>query len=235
MDNILYAHSIKINDSISLHVPTVGEIYDNEDQYYAAVFSLIATPYDMMVKLDDAGIDFTKINDFELFMMLFKQFQQMDISLIFGELDLRGFVIVQNESNGEYLLRDLETGVQIDRSIHALICKHIRKFLNMPRNDKRPGHEEARRYMLERARLKQKRQARKKRESQLENYIIALVNTEQFPYNYMTVRDLTIYQFYASLMQISHKIKFDNVMIGYYAGTVKDDSLKAQDKTWIKT
>lgn len=235
MDNILYAHSIKINDSINLHVPTVGEIYDNEDQYYAAVFSLIATPYDMMVQLDDAGIDFTKINDFELFMMLFKQFQQMDISLIFGELDLRGFVIVQNESNGEYLLRDLETGVQIDRSIHALICKHIRKFLNMPRNDKRPGNEEARHYMLERARLKQKRQARKKRESQLESYIVALVNTEQFPYNYTTVRDLTIYQFYASLMQISHKIKFDNVMIGYYAGTVKDDSLKAQDKTWIKT
>lgn len=189
----------------------------------------------MMVQLDDAGIDFTKINDFELFMMLFKQLQQMDISLIFGDLDLSGFSVVQNESNGEYLLRNMETGVQIDRAIHALICKHIRKFLNLPRQDKRPGNDEARKYMLERARLKQKRQARKKRESQLESYIVALVNAEQFPYNYMTVRDITIYQFYASLTQISHKIKFDNVMIGYYAGTVKDDSLKAQDKTWIKT
>lgn len=223
-----------MNDAITIHIPSVGEIYDNEDQYYAAVFSLIATPYDMMVQLEDAGVDFTKINDFELFMMLFKQVQQMDTSMIFGDLDLSGFVVVQNEDNGEYLLRNLETGVQIDRAIHALICKHLRKFLNIPRNDKRPGNEEARKYMLERARLKQKRQARKKRESQLENYIIALVNTEQFPYNYMTVRDLTIFQFYASLLQISHKIKFDNMMIGYYAGTVKGDDLKQQDKSWIK-
>ena len=224
-----------MNDAITIHIPSVGEIYDNEDQYYAVVFSLIATPYDMMVQLEDAGVDFTKINDFELFMMLFKQVQQMDTSLIFGDLDLSGFVVVQNEDNGEYLLRNLETGVQIDRAIHALICKHLRKFLNIPRNDKRPGNEEARKYMLERARLKQKRQAHKKRESQLENYIIALVNTEQFPYNYTTVRDLTIFQFYASLMQISHKIKFDNMMIGYYAGTVKGDDLKQQDKSWIKT
>ena len=223
-----------MNDAISIHIPTVGEVYDNEELYYAAVFSLIATPYDMMVQLEDAGVDFTKINDFELFMMLFKQIQQMDTSLIFGDLDLSEFVVVKNEDNGEYMLRNLDTGVQIDRAIHALICKHLRRFLNIPRNDKRPGNEEARKYMLERARLKQKRQARKKRESQLENYIIALVNTEQFPYTYSSARDLTIYQFYASLMQISHKIKFDNMMIGSYAGTIKADSLKSQDKTWIK-
>lgn len=235
MDNILFAHSIRINDDIVLHIPTVGEIYENEESYYNAVFSIIATPYDMMVQLEDAGIDFAKINDFDLFLLLYKQLQNMDVSMIFGAFNLSGFYIVQNTENGEYMLHNPDTGVKIDRAIHALICKHLRKFLNLPRNDKRPGNEEARAYMLERARLKQKRQARKKRESQLESLIIALVNTEQFPYNYDTVRDLTIYQFYASLTQIAHKIKFDNVMIGYYAGTVKDDSLKAQDKTWIKS
>lgn len=235
MNNILFADTIKINDLITLRIPTVGDIYDHEDQYFAAVFSLVATPYDMMVQLDDIGIDFTKINDFELFMLMFKQLQQMDTSMIFGDLDLKEFAMVRNEQNGEYLLLNAQTGAKIDRAIHSMICKHLRKFLNIPRNDKRPGNEEARKYMLERARLKQKRHSHKKHDSQLENYIIALVNTEQFPYNYTTVRDITIYQFYASLTQISHKINFDNVMIGYYAGTIKEDSLKTRDKTWIKS
>ena len=235
MENILFSSSIRVNDAISIHIPTVGEIYDNEDAYYTYALSWLATPYDMMVQLEDAHIDFTAINDFQLFLILFDQIKRMDSSLVFGDLDLSKFVVMQNEANGEYLVRDPETGVCIDRSLHALICKHLRRILNIPRNDKRPGNAEAKRYMLERARLKLKRQARKQRESQLETYIIALVNTEQFPYNYTTVRDMTIYQFYASMGQISHKIKFDNLMIGYYAGTIKEDSLKAKDKTWVKT
>lgn len=67
----------------------------------------------------------------------------------------------------------------------------------------------------------------------LEDYIVALVNTEQFPYNYKTVRDISIIQFYASLNQISHKIKFDNTMVGYYAGTVKLDDISESDRSWI--
>lgn len=235
MQNLLYLSSIPINDAISVNVPTVGYMYDHEDEYYTTVFSIIATPYEMMVQLDDAGIDFAAINEFDLFLYMFPNLKQMDTSAVFGDLDLSKFVTAVNEQNGEYVLVDPETGVKIDRVIHSEICRCLRKLLNMPRNDKRPGNDEARRYMLERARLKQKRMARKKRESQLEAYIVALVNTEQFPYNYTTVRDLTIYQFYASLMQISHKISFDNLMIGYYAGTIKADSLKSKDKTWIKT
>lgn len=234
MPGLLFAQDIRINDKIILHIPTVGEVYDNEEEYYAAVSVIVATPYDMMVQLDDAHIDFTQINDFQLFLMLFEQLKQMDTSLLFGDLDLRGFEIVQNRDSGEFLLYDTQTGAQIDRAIHGLICKHLRKLLNITRNDKRPGNDEARRYMLERARLKLRRQSKKKPESQLEKYIVALVNTEQFPYNYVSVRDLTIYQFYASLNQIAHKIQFDNLMIGYYAGTVKGDSLGANEKSWIK-
>lgn len=234
MDNLLFAHDIRINEKITLHIPTVSEIYDNEETYYAAVSILVATPYDMMVQLEDANIDFMKINDFQLFLMLFGQLREMDTSLLLGKLDLRGFEVVVNEVNGEYMLRDPKTDICIDRAVHALICKHLRKILNIPRNDKRPGNEEARKYLLERARQKLRRQSRKQRESQLEKYIVALVNTAEFPYDFTSVRDMTIYQFYASLMQISHKIQFDNLMAGYYAGTIKGDSLHAKDKTWIK-
>lgn len=234
MANLLFATEIPINEKISIHIPTLGEVYDNEENYFAVVSTIIATPYDMMVQLDDAHIDFTKITDFQLFLMLIGHLRELDTSLVFGSLDFSKFNVVINEVNNEYMLEDPETGIRIDRAIHGLICKHLREILNIPKNNKRPGNEEARRYLLERERQKLRRKPRKPPESQLEKYIVALVNTEQFPYDYTSVRGVTIYQFYASLAQIAHKIQFDHLMAGYYAGTIKGDSLHAKDKTWIK-
>ena len=233
MSGLLYANEYKINDSISMRIPTVGEIIDDEDAYFDTVCLIVATPYDMMAQLDDIGIDFTKINDFELFCLLFKQLQETDTSIIFGDLDLTAFKPAVSEINGTVVLWDDIHDIVIDRGIHNQIATFLRKLLYMKRNEKRPANEEARRYLIDRAKAKLKRRKKKSGDSQLEKSVIALVNTEQFPYDYTTVRDITIYQFYSSLQQITHKIKFDNTMIGYYAGTVKLDDLDPQDRNWI--
>lgn len=235
MSSILFSKNIQVNKAISISIPTVGQILDNEDSYFDLVYSIIATPYDMMVQLDDAGIDFTKVTDFDLFLLMFRQLQTKDVSLIFGDLDLGKFQLARQEhQNGNYILVNNETGVVIDRLTHSIICKEIRNMLNIERNDKEPGNEEARRYLIDRERKRQKRK-KKQKNSMLEKYIVALVNTSEFPYNYESVRDMTIYQFYASLKQIAHKIKFDNSMHGVYAGTVKFEDLKQDDRSWIKT
>lgn len=236
MASLLYADHYDINEHISIKIPTVGEIIDNDEAYYELVCSIVATPYTMMVQLDDAGIDYTKLTDFDLFCLLFGRLRTLDASLVFGDLDLTKFEAAVNEENNRVVLVDQESGTVIDRGIHDQICKFIRKMLCMTREDKRPANEEAKKYMIERARKAQARLKRKKQgehKSPLETLIVALVNTEQFPYTYDTVRNITIYQFYASLHQISHKIKYDNTMIGYYAGTVKFDDLAMEDRTWI--
>lgn len=234
MSGTLYAKSLPVSDSISIVVPSVGEILDNEDQYYEAVSTIIATPYDMMVQLDDAGIDFTKINDYELFCLLFPRLKELDTHLLFGELDIRNVQTAVDERDGKLLLVDPETDLRIDRVVHNQICNQLRKMLHITKDVKSPGNDEAKRYMIERARRKQRRLNKKKPESQIENYVIALVNTEQFPYNYESVRNISILQFYASLNQIVHKIKYDNTMVGFYAGTIKLEDIKMDDRTWIQ-
>ncbi len=231
---MLYAKKIPINDNISIAVPTVGEIIDNEDSYFDAICMIVATPYDMMVQLDDAHIAFDKISNFDLFCLFFHNFKDMNTSLIFGDLDLSKMITVRNTETGEVVIRDPDSGVVIDKVIHSMICDALCKMLHMPRNNKTSGNDEAREYLIERERRRQSRRKKKKRCSQLENYIIALVNTEQFPYNYETVRDISIYQFYASLDQIAHKINYDNTMVGYFAGTIKFDDLPPADRTWIQ-
>lgn len=232
-NSTLYETKHKINDYITIRVPTVGEIIENEDDYYGNVALIVATPFDMMVQLDDMKIDFTKINDWDLFCLLFNELRTRDLSLIFDELDLNDFVIAEDKKTGNIVLINPNTGAKIDQAIHDQICRYLRSILRLQKNDKRPANEEARKYLIERARIKMRRRKKSRAESQIEKYIIALVNTSEFPYTYETVLGLTINQFYASLHQIIKKIKYDNLMIGCYAGTVNMKELDQNELNWI--
>lgn len=232
-NGILYARSLPITEKISITVPTVGDILRDEETYYGATTSIIATPYDFMVQLSDAGIEFDAITEFDLFLLLFPSLAKADTRLVFGELDLGGFEIAVNNQNGKVSLVDQENDIVIDKAIHHRISAAIREINSIEKVNKKPGNGEARKYMIERMRIKQKRAARKQRKSQLEDEIIALVNTQQFKYDYTSVLDLSIYQFKASLNQIVRKTNYDNLMHGCYSGTVKVKELSQDQLNWI--
>ena len=129
---------------------------------------------------------------------------------------------------------NFETGAIIDRKLHMQICTFLRKLLNIEKNDKKPGNEDGKEWMLERARVELRKRLRlAKDSSQLEEHIIALVNTAEFSYDYESVRDLTIYQFNSSLNQIIKKVRFDNLMIGCYAGTINAKELNPDELNWL--
>lgn len=210
---------------------------EDEGAYYDAITAITATPYDFMVQLDDMGIDFSAISSYELFLLLFRGLQEMDTRLIFGDLDLSKFCPAINEENGMIVLRDFENDIVIDRGVHAKICAVLRKINHLTKEDKHPANEEAKKFMIERARVKQKRRSRSKSidASQIESLIIALVNTEQFKYGYEEVLDLTVFQFFCSVYQIIKKVNYDNTMIGCYAGTVDMKKLNKDDLNWLST
>lgn len=231
--SILYKRQYSINDFIHVEIPTVGEIIDREDSYYSMVSLITATPCDMMVQLDDMGIDFTKINDYELFVLMFQVLKTMDTSMIFGDLDLTKFSVMVSPQNGTIVLRDPDTGIVIDRNIHAMICQAVRKIHHLKPNNKKPANTEAKKYMIQRARIKMNRRKNKEECSQLEELIVALVNTEQFHYDFNSVRDLTIYQFNESVQQVIKKIDFDNKMHGIYAGTISAKDISQDELNWL--
>ena len=231
--NLLYQKAIPINDSIRIIIPTVGEIIDNEDAYYGLVSVLTAMPVDLMVQLEDAGIDFTSINEYELFLLLFAGFKSQDTSLIFGDLDLSKFKMAVNEQNGNVVLLDEEHDIKIDRAIHGQIAGVLRKIHHLEKNNRKPANKEAQEYMLKRAREKMRRKRNRKEDSQLEQLIIAMVNTEQYKYDFEGTRELSIYQFNESVRQIIKKVDYDNRMYGVYAGTVDAKDLSQDDLNWL--
>lgn len=231
--NLLYKQEYAINEHIRIQIPTVGEVLDNEDDYYTMVTMLTAMPVDMMVQLDDIGVDFTAINEYELFLLLFNALKDKDTSLIFGGLDLKPFRSAVNPQNNTIVLRNKETGVVIDRGIQGQIASVLRKIHNLKRNNRKPANQEAREYMLQRAREKMRRRSKRVNDSQLEELIVAMVNTEQFHYGFEGTRELSIYQFNESVRQVIKKIDYDNRMHGVYAGTVNAKELSQDDLNWL--
>lgn len=231
--HLLYQREYPVNDQISIRIPTVGEILPQEDIYYGMVSMITATPYDMMVQLDDIGIDYTTINDYDLFLLVFNAMKREDTSLIFGDLDLQRFETMINPQNNMVVLRDKSSGIVIDRSIHSGICQAIRAIHHLKRNARKPGNSEAKAYLLQRARMKMRRRKNRVEDSQLEDLIVAMVNTEQFHYGFEDVLDLTIYQFNESVQQVIKKIDFDNKMHGIYAGTISAKDLNQNDLNWL--
>lgn len=231
--NLLYQREYPINDSIRIIIPTVGEIIDDEDAYYSLVSVLTAMPVDMLVQLEDAGIDFTSINEYGLFLLLFAGIKSQDTSLIFGDLDLSKFKMAVNEQNGNVVLLDEEHDIKIDRAVHGQIAGVLRKIHHLEKNNRKPANEEAKKFMLERARAKQRRRKNRKEDSQLESLIVAMVNTEQYKYGFEGTRELSIYQFNESVRQVIKKVDYDNRMYGIYAGTVNAKDLSQYDLNWL--
>lgn len=231
--NLLYKKQYEINDSIKIVIPSVGEIIDNEDSYYSIITVLTAMPIDLMVPLDDAGIDYTEINEYDLFLIMFAGLKAQDTSLVFGNLDLTKFEISVNQKNGKIVLYDAEDDIVIDRATHAQIARVLRKIHHLEKNRRKPANKEAKEYMLERAREKMRRNRNRKQESQLEPLIIAMVNAEQYKYDFEGTRELSIYQFNESVRQIIKKVDYDNRMYGIYAGTINAKELSQDDLNWL--
>lgn len=231
--NLLYKKEFAINDRLSVVIPTVGNIIDSEDDYYSIVNIFTSTPIDMIAPLDEVGIDFTSINEWELFLLFFGQLKSMDTSLVLGDLDLSKFEMCVNTENGNVVLYDEENNITIDRAIHDKIALVLRTIHHLEKNNRRPGNEEAKKYLIKRAREKAKRHKNRKRESQLEPLIVAMVNTEQYKYDFEGTRELSIYQFNESVRQVIKKVDYDNLMYGVYAGTINAKELGHDKLNWL--
>lgn len=234
--SLLKLNKVDITPSIHIRLPTVGEILDDEQSYYNLISSLTATPYQYMVQLDDLGIDFTQITDYQLFMMLFPSFSQKDMKILFGEIELSDISVHQNNQNNTQVLYSPKNDIIIDEFIYTRLVDTLRKVNNIEKFKGKPGNEAAKKYLIDKERKRQKRKLNKPYEPYLEKLVIALVNSPEFKYNYEEVINLSIYKFNQSFKQIQTRIAFDNTMIGVYAGTV--DTSKLNDRSclsWLQT
>jgi len=109
----------------------------------------------------------------------------------------------------------------------------LRRINHFERNYHKPGNEAAREYMIERARIKMKRRKDKTKDSDLASLIVAMVNSEQYKFDFEGTKNLTIYQFNECVKQVIKKNDYNNKMYGIYAGTISAKELDRNDLNWL--
>lgn len=219
-------------------MPTVREIVDSDYLYLGLASALAATPYDFMVQLDDVGLDWNEVSQYELFLMVLSGMitdDTVETSMLFGSLDIHGFRQAKNPS-GEIVFYHKDLDIEINEAVSAKIIYTLRKINNIASKNKLAGNDEARQYLLKRARKKQAREMRRRKDgdiNQLESLIVAFVNTHQSSYTFETVLDMSIYQFHLSIMQVVKKTNYDNIMIGHYTGNLNANELSQSLTDWL--
>lgn len=233
-------YDVIISDHIRIRQPTLSEICEyGEKEYYNMVYTLCSVGADLKWQLDDLGIDYTKISDFELFYsILARNFSTDKTRILFGDTvdfskmkvmyhtKLKENVMIQILDHGDYL--------QIDRCVYSSMIHTLRKIHRLKRNEEMPGNEATKQILIEDARDEYKENKDRIRKSYLLPFISSMVNSDGFKRDDITVFDMRIYAFMDSVARIS-KIKNAELLLqsGYSGFGIDLKKLNKEETNWL--
>ena len=227
-----------VSKHIIIHQPTLDEVCEyGEREYYSMIYQLTSTPQSLKWQLWDMGVDYTKISAYELFYgMIYKMYPQEKTSIIFGDLDLTQFQLMQRKDDESILLYQVIDGeeVVIDEFTYNIIVDYLRQVHLIHKDEKMPANESTKMVLIEDDRDEYLRNKNKEYHSQLKNLISSMVNCEGFKYNHTQVWDMKINAFMDSVRRIS-KIKNADLLLqsGYSGFGVNLKEINKKQLDWL--
>lgn len=169
-----------INDKIYIEFPTVRQVmFDiGEKQYWSVLFSLIATSSDIIAQLDEVGLDWEKVSDFEVFIRHFVFMPQEQIHIFLPTVNRDNYSIEENPESEELILHDNIDDIVLDKLIVEKIADYLRYAHGLKKNVIKAGNTYTHRDLIDDAKEELKKQKRrpKQQKSQLKAYISYLAN-----------------------------------------------------------
>lgn len=222
-----------INDKIKLAQPTIGQIVDyGEASYFSMVHTLSAIPSDMKSQLWDMGLDWCKLEDFELFIMLSQTMTPDRTGILFGDLDFSKMKPFRSNQNDEIVIADKETGVIIDKLIYMRIVAYIRKLHNItPRVEKAKG-KRAKQAMID----DDRRTREYNKDKPFKSYLLPLISAVKVKQGYTKdyVRNMGLYEFFDDLSRMQVINSADHLLNGMYCGMADLSKVPKEQLNWLR-
>lgn len=238
-----YGAEFPIGNMVIRH-PTIREILNyGEDNFFNAINLFILKPSDMMVQLDDSGIDYTKITPFDVFILLCSEIMVADQNGEESEVRKRlewltgidDFELSVDDD--KVFLKSMSSDAVIDIAVYTQIRQFLMKITFHKDKEKyNPGNESTRKAIIAEERRKLKREQKKKnKKSLLAAQISSIVWGNRNGYKYNDVLDMPLYQFYDGLCRLNRIKNYDFNMLGYYSGNIKTSDMKKieDDIDWM--
>lgn len=217
----------KINDNLTIHQPTLGEIIDfGERKYFGLISALTATPSEYKAPLSDMGVDWEKVDDYDMFVMFSRGVSRPEGSILFGDLDLSAMLPFVNGAN-ELALRS-DSGVVIDKYIYYNISEYLTKTHGIKKKRDVAGNAFTKRMLIKLNREELERNRSKPYESKLLPLVSTLVNSPGFKYNSAQVRDVGIIEFMDSVGRAQIIRHANAILNGMCTGMVDASKINAE-------
>lgn len=225
-----------INEKIKLAQPTIGQIVDyGESQYFSMVHTLTAIPSDVKSLLWDnpnGRIDWTEIEDFDLFVMLSQNMTPDQTGIIFGDLDFSKLRPYRHPKNDEVILADKEAGVLIDKLIYMRMMAFLRKLHNITPKPERAKGKRAKQAMIE----EDRRNREYNKDKPFKSYLLPLISAVKVKQGYTKdyVRNMGMFEFFDDLSRLSIIDNANHLLNAAYAGTLDMKKIKKEELNWLR-
>jgi len=103
-----FGEPFDVGNGMKILTPTIGDILElpNSDMtFYQTLYIWVSNPTTYRLMLWDNGIDWNKISNYELFLMLYKSENKQVSKMLFGDIDFDDFqlyskTIVEKDDDG---------------------------------------------------------------------------------------------------------------------------------------
>ncbi len=223
-----------VNDYITITIPKIGEVVKyGERQYYSMVQTITAIPSEMKASLWDAGIDWTQITDFQLFMMLAPTLPKDKTYILFGDLDFQAMKPFENKFNETIVLRNPDTGAVIDELAYGKITSYLCSAHNLTKKVEKAANEFTKKFMIDEDRQKLQHNAKQPYKSFLRPLISAVKCRQGYTLDY--VKNMGLFEFFDDVNRLQVIVNADALLQGSYSGMVDTSKIPKKNFDWCRS
>lgn len=244
-----FGEPFEVGNGITILQPTVGQILEvGESDFYGTLYIFIANPTTYRVQLWDMGVDWNKIKDYELFMMLVKNVKPEISHVMFGDIDFTGFqpyskTVVKTNDDGEEeqvqvpTLYNKELDIELSEDDYILIAEYLSVMFNIyPKIESAKG-KLTKQSIIEEEKMNLEARAEKgeTEESGLLSLVSACVNHPGFKYKLQELREVGICQFMDSVQRLQVYESSTALLKGMYSGFVDGKKISNDSYNWMRS
>lgn len=223
-----------INENIKLHQPTIGQVVDyGEGAYFSMVHTMTAIPSDVKSVLwDQMELDWTTVEDFDLFVMFSQTMTPDKTGIIFGDLNFSNMRPYRNPQNEEIVLVDRDAGIVIDKLIYMRMMTFLRKLHNItPKPEKAKG-KRAKQAMID----EDRRNREYNKDKTFRSYLLPLISAVKVKQGYTKdyVRNMGLYEFFDDLSRMQVIDSASHLLNGMYCGMADLSKVDKKELNWLR-
>lgn len=244
-----FGEPFEVGNGITIYQPTVGKILEvGESDFYGTLYVFIANPTTYRVQLWDNGIDWNKVSDYELFMMLVKSVRPEISSSLFGDIDFSAFepyskTIIKTNEEGEEeevsipTLYNKDTEMELSEEDYTLIAEYLSVMFNIHPKIEHAKGKITKQSIIEEEKMNMEARMAKGdvEESGLLSLVSACVNHPGFKYKLQELKDVGICQFMDSVQRLQVYEQSTAMLHGMMGGFVDSSKIKADSYNWMRS